>query len=128
MLREIAIVGLGGAVGSIARYLTVTTSAKFLSTNYTHFGTLMVNCLGSFLVTLFMVLYIEKFSFPDDMLRLLVVVGFLGGFTTFSAFSYESVAMLHSGAYKEAISYILLSVVLSISFAFGGFFTAKALL
>ncbi|MDD3467417.1 MAG: fluoride efflux transporter CrcB [Campylobacterales bacterium] len=128
MLRELAIVGIGGAIGSIVRYLTVTVSAKLFFTNYTHYGTLAVNCIGSFFVTLFMVLYIEKFSFPDDTLRLLVVVGFLGGFTTFSAFSYESVAMLHAGEYKEALTYILLSVVLSISFAFGGFFTAKSFL
>jgi fluoride exporter len=125
MLRELAVVGLGGAIGSIARYLSVTTTAKLLSSNYTHYGTLGVNCIGSFLVTLFMVLYIEKFDL-DETVRLLVVVGFLGGFTTFSAFSYETVALLHARQFQEAFTYIALSLVLSLSFAFGGFFAAKA--
>lgn len=125
MIKELVVVGIGGAVGSIARYLSVTTTAKLLSSNYTHYGTLVVNCVGSFLVTLFMILYIEKFDL-DETVRLLVVVGFLGGFTTFSAFSYESIALLHARQFQEAFTYIILSIVLSLSFAFAGFFVAKA--
>jgi fluoride exporter len=125
MIRELAVIGVGGAIGSMARYLVVMTSARVLSSNYTHYGTLTVNCIGSFLVTLFMVLYIEKFDLSESV-RLFIVVGFLGGFTTFSAFSYESVAMLHAKQFQEAFTYMALSLILSLSFAFAGFFAAKA--
>lgn len=124
MLKELIAIGVGGAVGSIARYGVVALSAKFFGTNYTHYGTLAVNCIGSFLVTLFMVLYIEKFDF-DPIVRLIVVVGFLGGFTTFSAFSYESIAMLHAGEIRKAATYILLTNMLGLSFAMLGVYAAK---
>jgi len=127
VLKELLAVGLGGAVGSIARYSVIMLSARIFGSNYTHYGTLVVNCIGSFLVTFFMVLYIERFEF-DPIVRLIVVVGFLGGFTTFSAFSYESVAMFHAGEFKSAIANILLSNILGLSFALIGVYAAKRLI
>ncbi len=127
MLQEVAAVGIGGAIGSIARYMTVMTAAKFFGDNYTHYGTLAVNCIGSFLVTLFMVLYIEKFDL-DPLVRLFVVVGFLGGFTTFSSFSYESIAMFQAKQFDAAILNILLNNGLGLAFAFLGVYTAKKIL
>lgn len=127
MLKELLAIGIGGAVGSIARYGVISASARIFGTNYTHYGTLAVNCIGSFLVTFFMVLYIERFEF-DPIVRLIVVVGFLGGFTTFSAFSYESVAMFNAGEFKSAIANILLSNILGLSFALIGVYAAKRLI
>ncbi len=124
MLKEIVAIGIGGAIGSIARYGVVMLSTKVLGQNYTHYGTLAVNCIGSFFITLFMVLYIEKFDF-DPIVRLIVVVGFLGGFTTFSSFSYETVAMLHGKQFQNALMYILATNGLGLFFAILGAFTAK---
>ena len=120
-------VAIGGGLGSALRYFTVTSTARILGTNYTHYGTLAVNCIGSFLAVFFMILYVEKLSL-DPAVRLFFVVGFLGGFTTFSAYSYETIAMLHSKLYFSAAMNILSSNLLSLFFGFMGLFAAKALI
>ncbi|GAB0151656.1 fluoride efflux transporter CrcB [Marinobacterium sp. BA1] len=105
-------VALGGALGAVARYWV----SGWLN-NAGHpipVGTLSVNVLGSFLMGVCFVLIFEKARLSPE-LRPLVMVGFLGAFTTFSTFSLETVAMISEGHIMSALIYISLSVLLCIA-------------
>ena len=97
---SIAAIAVGGGCGSVARFLVAKEMERWLG-NYMPYGTLVVNVLGSlalgWLATVF--LYRPEFNIA---LRLGVAVGFLGAFTTFSAFSFESVQLLLNGAVWRA--------------------------
>ncbi|MBV1959739.1 MAG: fluoride efflux transporter CrcB [Pseudomonadales bacterium] len=112
MLQLIAI-ALGGAVGSVARFLAANAAAAHLGTRFPY-GTLMVNLIGSFLIGLTYVLIVEKFKLSAEI-RGLVMVGFLGAFTTFSTFSLELLDMLKSGALLGAGFYLLGSVIIGVT-------------
>jgi CrcB protein len=122
---NILFVALGGAIGSILRYLTATYSSKFFGTNFPY-GTLIVNVAGAFIVMFFMTLYIEKFSM-DPIWRLFIVVGFLGGLTTFSSFSYETITFFQTGEYWKGLSNILLNNVLTIVAGIAGLYLARTM-
>jgi CrcB protein len=97
----------GGAVGTGARYLLSTALARAFG-NFP-FGTLAVNVLGSFLVSVLMVLALEKSALSQD-LRLIMVTGVMGGFTTYSSFNYETTRMLEEGATGAAALNALLTL------------------
>ncbi len=105
----VAYVALGGAIGAACRYLTVSAFTKWLGVAFPY-GTLAVNILGS----LFMgcvIGWLTK-TLPHSMeLRAFLVVGVLGGFTTFSAFSLDVVTLLENGALGQAILYVIASVL-----------------
>ena len=108
-MNTILLVALGGAVGSIARYLMAGSIQK--STGLTFpLGTVLVNILGCFLIGL---LYVWLVARPDPRqeLRALLMVGVMGGFTTFSSFSLETVTLLMSGSYASAALNVVVSVV-----------------
>ena len=110
MISLILTIGIGGAIGTITRYMC----GVWLSTtipNKPYIATLIVNVLGSILIGLFYLLS-DHFQIKDS-LRLLFVVGFLGSLTTFSTFSYEFISMINQKNYFLAITYILLNVSLS---------------
>ena len=110
MISLLLVVGIGGAIGAIARYM----SGGWLSTtmpNKPYVATLIVNVLGSLLIGLFYL--ISDYFEIKDSLRLLFVVGFLGSLTTFSTFSYEFISMINQKNYLLAITYILLNISLS---------------
>ena len=110
MISLLLVVGIGGAIGAIARYM----SGVWLSTtmpNKPYVATLIVNVLGSLLIGLFYL--ISDYFEIKDSLRLLFVVGFLGPLTTFSTFSYEFISMINQKNYLLAITYILLNISLS---------------
>jgi CrcB protein len=117
-------VGLGGALGAVCRYWIVMYFAEHWLARY-HFATLLVNVIGSFIMLFFMTLFMYKFSFPLS-LRLFVAAGFLGSFTTFSTFSYETVHLIETdGEILRAIVNILLNNVGAIGAGFAGFYLAK---
>ena len=103
-------VALGGAIGAILRYLSVLGAVRIFGTGFP-FGTLFVNILGSLLMGLFIVLLEQKnwISFGPFL-----TVGVLGGFTTFSAFSLEAYNLFQRGDSLALISYISLSIILSL--------------
>jgi len=116
-------VALGGALGAMARYWVVLFFAEHWLSRY-HFATLIVNTVGSFVMLFFMTLFMYKFPFPLSV-RLFVAAGFLGSFTTFSTFSYETIHLFENGATAQALMNILLNNLFAISAGFGGYYLAK---
>jgi CrcB protein len=114
-MMAVLMVALGGAAGSVARYFGARFFEQWLSNAMGlgfPYGTLSVNLIGSF--TLGVVIEIFSLVFLNTPeLRLFLVVGVLGGFTTFSAFSLDTVALLERGEVGRAVLYVGLSVVLS---------------
>jgi len=112
MLTSVIAVASGGAFGAVARFLTIT-AAQLLFSGRFPLGTLLVNCLGSFLIGLFMSLYMERLADVEHW-RLLIVVGFLGGYTTFSTYAWETWALYMNGQWLMAMLNILFNNVFTI--------------
>lgn len=110
-------VGLGGAIGSILRYLI---SLKISSVDFPY-ATLSVNAIGSLLMGVAVAFFLKNPDI-DNNIKILITTGFLGGFTTFSTFSLDSVNLIQRGEYYLATLYILLNVVLSLLCLFLGFY------
>ena len=123
MLLNLSLVALGGAIGSALRYLTGYALTRFFGVSYL-LGVLPVNIIGSFLMGMFVVYSHHK---GYGIANLFVMTGLLGGFTTFSAFSLESVTLMERGAFGQAALYIGLSVVLSILGLMAGLVIARGI-
>ena len=118
MLRVLTIIAVGGAVGSMGRYLMQLAVARHFAHPFP-LGTLLVNVLGCLLIGLFYALA-EKGALASPELRLLLTTGFCGGFTTFSTFSYETLTLLQNGEYVLVALYVAGSVLLGLLAAFAG--------
>lgn len=104
-------VGFGGALGAVSRYwLAGVLNSK---ADKLPLGTLSCNVIGSLVMGILFVLIMEKAKLSPE-LRPMLMVGFLGAFTTFSSFSLETVALLQEGHTMSALIYVLLSVILCI--------------
>lgn len=121
MLNHFALVGLGGAVGAMLRHGVGMASLRLLGPNFP-WGTLAVNIIGGFLMGLLAAWLAARGG--DQSLRLLLGVGVLGGFTTFSAFSLDVVNMIGRGAFGIATAYIAASVLASV----GALYLGRALI
>lgn len=118
MIKAILFVGAGGFVGSVFRYLIQLFISKHFVSSFP-WPTFMVNILGCLLIgMLYALANREQWMTPE--LRLLLMTGFCGGFTTFSTFSFDSVKLLQQGYVSHSLLYILASVVLGILFAYLG--------
>lgn len=109
MVKSILLVGLGGGLGSIFRYLTAVFSEKYLQILFP-LGTFFVNIIGCFLIGLLMGFLGQNVT-ENQNVKLLFISGFCGGYTTFSTFAYENIVMLQNNNYRGALFYIALSVV-----------------
>ncbi len=108
------IITAGGAIGTLARYL-LSVAALPISQNLP-WGTIGINIFGSFVIGLFGTLTLSHGRFPaSDDVRLFVMVGLCGGFTTFSSFSLQTLDLLRSGATGRALINIVASVVLCVA-------------
>ena len=105
-------IAIGGAVGSIFRYLMGSAVQRLAGGGFPY-GTLAVNTLGCFIIGVLVELFINLE--PPAALRALLVVGFCGGFTTFSTFSNETVGLYEAGAYWKALIYAVGSVSLCLA-------------
>ncbi|MBN8807917.1 MAG: CrcB family protein [Sphingomonas sp.] len=114
----------GGAVGSAARYGTGVLAGRWLGTVYP-WGTLAVNLIGGFGMGLLAGSLARMGS--SESTRVLVGVGLLGGFTTFSAFSLDAVTMIERGQWGVAVGYALVSVIGSVLALFGGLYLVRGL-
>ena len=117
-------IAVGGALGTLARYLIGTALADVVPGFPA--GTLGINVAGSFLLGLLMAGVAARPDF-SPVLRAALTVGFCGGFTTFSTFSAETVALLEGGAAGRAALYAAASVTLSVAAAFAGLVLARQL-
>ncbi len=120
---QVAAVSAGAAAGALLRWAT----GLWLNSPWAAFplGTLLVNCVGGLLVGAALVWFERS---PDETLRLLIVTGFLGGLTTFSAFSAESLLLLQRGEWGWAVAHTLLHVAGALGCAAVGFHAARHLL
>ena len=112
MARIVLIIGVGGFIGTIARYLSQQLIYKFYPATFP-IGTLAVNLLGCLLIGIFFALS-EKGNLLSPEWRMFLTTGFCGGFTTFSTFSYESVQLLNDGEYTYVAVFAVSSVVIGI--------------
>jgi CrcB protein len=119
------LVGLGGFLGANARYLTAKWVGNVVDARFP-LGTFLVNVGGSFLLGLLGVLLAERLVPHGDHVRLAVGVGFLGAFTTFSTFEYETHALFEDGAWLTALSNIFLSLFAGLLALRAGLVVAKS--
>ena len=118
------LVGAGGFLGAIARYLTGNLATRLWGTSYPY-GTLIVNVAGSFLIGLASAWLLTISNTQAARMRCFIIAGFLGGFTTWSSFALEYTQMCKDTAYFQAAGYIALQIVLSLAAVFAGFWTAR---
>ncbi|MFW6348240.1 MAG: fluoride efflux transporter CrcB [Cyclonatronaceae bacterium] len=122
MLKDFLLVGLGGALGSMMRYgIGRAGLALQLSCWGFPVATFTVNILGSLLIGVLGGIFQHAFPQIPVGYQLLLVTGFCGGFTTFSTFSNETFALLESGAYVMAGSYVVLSLVIGLLAVWAGY-------
>ena len=119
-------IAMGGAAGAMSRYWLHSVIEGFNSSNFP-LGTFMVNVAGSVLIGIFFVVFAEKVHF-DAQWRPIVIIGFLGGMTTFSAFSLEGLLLLQQGHYTTALFYIFTSVAVCLLAVFTGMQIMRLLL
>jgi CrcB protein len=105
-------VGVGGAVGAVTRYTFGLWIAERLGTSFP-WGTMVINITGSLVIGLVLTVLTDKVV-ADPAWRLLVVVGFLGGYTTFSSYTFEALALARAGEWIFALAYVLGSNVVGL--------------
>ena len=108
MMQALAI-AVGGALGALSRYLTYLLVHRFATLSFPY-GILTVNLSGCFLMGLIAPILIDKLLM-SPMWRQVLLVGFLGSFTTFSTFTWDTILLFEEGAYFSASIYVLMSVV-----------------
>lgn len=116
-------IALGGAAGSVLRYLVGGVVQRAGGGGFPA-GTLVVNVTGCFLIGIIAQHYMNTQAHPA--MRTMLITGFCGGYTTFSAFSLETAGLVQGGEYGRAASYMMLSLILSIAATFAGFAAARA--
>lgn len=113
MLKDLLLVALGGGIGSALRYLTSRVVVKVVSGNLIFLGTFTANIIGSLLIGLLSGWML--INQPDNQtFRLFFIVGFCGGYTTFSTFAFENMRLIESNQWGLLTAYVLASVVLGV--------------
>ena len=125
MLRQILLVAIGGAVGSVARHLVGVASLRLFGPAFP-FGTLIVNLVGAFVMGIFVELLARRFGASND-LRLLIATGVLGGFTTFSSFALDTAVLWERGEVISSFVYVATTLVLGLAALFLGLGLARTL-
>jgi fluoride exporter len=112
------LITFGGAIGTLLRYLTSVVAAQWFGSEFPY-GTLIVNLSGAFIIGLVQQLGTEALMIPDNT-RLFLTTGMMGGLTTYSTFSYETVRLMESGAWSQAWTNIFVTTVICLSLCFLG--------
>ncbi len=112
-IKEILAIALGGALGSVLRFLLSGWVQGRTQTSFFPWGILTVNLIGCFIIGILFGLTMERLV-TDPILRSGLFIGLLGGFTTFSSFTLDTITLFHSGALGTATIYILASVLVGI--------------
>lgn len=122
---HVLLVAAGGAAGAVGRHIVNLVALRLAGPAFP-WGTLFVNVAGSLAMGLF-IGWLARRAGGGHELRLLVATGFLGGFTTFSAFSLDAVTLWERGEVALSMGYVLVSVALSILALFGGLALARSI-
>ena len=117
-MKSLLIVALGGAAGSMLRYLCQLGIKNQFPTTFP-LGTFLVNVSGCFLIGLFYGIA-GRYAWLNQEWRLLLITGVCGGYTTFSSYSFEAIDLLRQGNYGNFAAYVGLSVLLGLGAVFGG--------
>ena len=118
-------IAMGGALGAMARFAMSHQAYQFFGRDFA-WGTLSVNVLGSFFMGFVAILLVEKFAVSTEW-RAFIMVGFLGAFTTFSTFSYETMQYIEIGEMNKAILNIAVSVITCLVAVWLGLLAGKQL-
>lgn len=122
---QILAIAAGGAIGSVFRFWASTFCYQWLGRDFPY-GTLAVNIIGSLLIGFLSVFMVERLSFSGEW-RAAILVGFLGGFTTFSSFSLETFTLLQNGEHDKALLNMIFNVCFCLLAVWGGIIAARAL-
>jgi CrcB protein len=124
MIYKLLVLAAGGSLGTTLRFLVYTFFEKHHQTDFP-WATFTVNILGSFLIGFLWGYFTNHYLSPG--LRMLIFVSFLGSFTTFSTFAFDNFSLLRDGEIRFMIVYLLLSNILGIGLAIGGYLLSKQL-
>jgi len=116
---------VGGGIGALLRHLSNNLIKSSFNTKFP-LWTLFVNCIGALIIG-FLINYFDKYNI-NMKFKLLIITGFIGGYTTFSAYSLETVQLFVNGNYKIALLNIILSNILCIAFVFIGLWINKIII
>lgn len=119
-------IAVGGSMGAVSRYWMSTTTYQWLGLAFPY-GTLAVNLLGSLLMGFLSVLLVYRLQVSEE-LRIGILSGFLGSFTTFSTFAIDTIELGMDDSLTKAMLYVLLSVLLCVLGALAGLLAAKQLI
>ena len=106
--QPIALVALGGALGAVARFLVGNAFTRFASWPV---GTFVINVTGCFAIGFFLTFMAQRFPSGHEGWRFFFPVGFVGAYTTFSTYEYETLRLVQQGAWGRALSYVLASTI-----------------
>jgi fluoride exporter len=124
-LLKYLMVGIGGGLGAISRFWVGTYIGSKMGTRFPY-GTFAINISGSFLIGLTLAVLAAKTDWNPNW-RYLVPIGFLGGYTTFSSFEYETLRTIQDGQFGIGLLYVALSVVIGFIAAWGGVVAGRAI-
>jgi fluoride exporter len=124
-MQVLALVGVGGAFGSIMRYLLFTSTTNLALRLNWPLATWLANVIGCFLIGLLAGYWLHEPPDQTQMLRAFFITGFCGGFTTFSAFSLEAIQLIKSGQILLAFAYVFSTVLVCLLATFVGLFFAR---
>jgi fluoride exporter len=124
-VERFILICLGGAIGTGLRYLTVGAAVRWLSVEFPC-GTLIVNVVGSFLIGLIQEVALTSVLIPEPT-RLFLTVGIMGGLTTYSSFSYDTLRLMQTGAWGYAWIYVLVTTAVCLGVCVLGIALGRAL-
>ncbi len=116
-------IALGGGIGSVARHYAISAAINIWGSDFPY-GTLIVNVIGSFIIGALMETMAQKWQVTQEV-RAFLITGILGGFTTFSAFSFDVLKLVDTNHFLPALLYVFLSVGLSLAAVFGAVYIMR---